>query len=72
MRKKVQGNGLVLQAVAGTYVVTLGWDITQESVKTGLLGFAIQRVDRLHERIFIFSIPWLCVAWSSVPRLGGC
>jgi hypothetical protein len=28
MRKKVQGNGLVLQAVAGTYVVTLGWDIT--------------------------------------------
>ena len=45
MRKKVQGNGLVLQAVAGTNVVTLGWDITQESVKTGLLGFAIQRVD---------------------------
>jgi hypothetical protein len=45
MRKKVQANGLVLQAVAGTYVVTLGWDITQESVKTGLLGFAIQRAD---------------------------
>ena len=45
MRRKVQGNGLVLQAVAGTYVVTLGWDITQESVKTGLLGFAIQRAD---------------------------
>ena len=41
MRKKVQGSGLALQAVTGTYVVTLGWDITQESVKTGLLGFAI-------------------------------
>jgi hypothetical protein len=45
MRKKVQGNGLILQAVAGTYVVTLGWDITQESIKTGLLGFAVQRAD---------------------------
>src|ERR1700726_4262692 len=30
--------------VAGTYVVTLGWDIEQQ-LKAGLLGFAIQRVD---------------------------
>lgn len=36
MRKQVRGNGLVLQAVAGTYVVTMGWDITKESVRTGL------------------------------------
>jgi phosphatidylserine/phosphatidylglycerophosphate/cardiolipin synthase-like enzyme len=45
MRKQVQGNGLVVQAVAGTYVVMLGWDIKTDSVKTGLLGFALQRVD---------------------------
>jgi hypothetical protein len=44
MRKQVRGNGLILQAVAGTYVVTLGWDIEQQ-LKAGLLGFAIQRVD---------------------------
>jgi phosphatidylserine/phosphatidylglycerophosphate/cardiolipin synthase-like enzyme len=45
MRQQVRGSGLILQAVAGTYVVTLGWDIEQESLKAGLLGFAIQRVD---------------------------
>lgn len=44
MRKQVRGNGLTLQAVAGTYVVTLGWDIEQQ-LKAGLLGFALQRVD---------------------------
>jgi phosphatidylserine/phosphatidylglycerophosphate/cardiolipin synthase-like enzyme len=45
MRQQVRGNGLILQAVAGTYVVTLGWDIEPESLKAGLLGFAVQRVD---------------------------
>ena len=45
MRQQVRGNGLILQAVAGTYVVTLGWDIEQENLKAGLLGFAVQRVD---------------------------
>jgi phosphatidylserine/phosphatidylglycerophosphate/cardiolipin synthase-like enzyme len=52
MRKQVHGNGLVLQAVAGTYVVTLGWDITQESVKAGLLGFAIQRIDHTENETY--------------------
>ena len=52
MRKQVKGNGLILQAVAGTYVVTLGWDISQESVKAGLLGFAIQRVDHTENETY--------------------
>jgi hypothetical protein len=37
---------LVLQAVAGTYVVLLGRDITDNNKKNGLLGFAIQRKDK--------------------------
>jgi len=45
MRQQVRGNGLILQATAGTYVVTLGWDIEQEGLKAGLLGFAVQRID---------------------------
>jgi phosphatidylserine/phosphatidylglycerophosphate/cardiolipin synthase-like enzyme len=45
MRKQVQGNDLIVHAVAGTYVVMLGWDITADNVKTGLLGFALQRID---------------------------
>jgi phosphatidylserine/phosphatidylglycerophosphate/cardiolipin synthase-like enzyme len=52
MRKQVQGNGLVVQAVAGTYVVMLGWDIKKESVKTGLLGFALQRVDHTENETY--------------------
>lgn len=52
MRKQVRGNGLILQAIAGTYVVTLGWDIEQASLKTGLLGFAIQRVDHTEGEAF--------------------
>ena len=45
MRKQVQGNGLVVHAVAGTYVVVLGWDIQTDSAKAGLLGIALQRAD---------------------------
>lgn len=54
MRQQQRANGLILQAVAGTYVVTLGWDITKESLKQGLLGFAIQREDKTEgETIFM-------------------
>lgn len=45
MRNKKTENGLALKAVAGTHVVLLGWDITDENLKSGLLGFAIQRRD---------------------------
>jgi phosphatidylserine/phosphatidylglycerophosphate/cardiolipin synthase-like enzyme len=52
MRNKVNGNGLVLQAIAGTYVVMLGWDIKDNSKKTGLLGFAIQRIDHTENETY--------------------
>lgn len=44
----VSANGLIVQAIAGTYVVLLGLDIASEQRK-GLLGFAIYRVDQIEE-----------------------
>jgi hypothetical protein len=52
MRNQVRKNGLVLNAVAGTYVVTFGWDILDAGVKNGLLGFAIQRIDRTENETY--------------------
>jgi phosphatidylserine/phosphatidylglycerophosphate/cardiolipin synthase-like enzyme len=52
MRKNVNGNGLVLQAIAGTYVVLLGWDIQDPAKKDGLLGFAIQRNDKTESETY--------------------
>lgn len=52
MRKKQQDHGLVAQAVAGTYVVLLGWDITDPAHEQGLLGFAIQRTDRTENETY--------------------
>ena len=52
MREQVRGNGLILQAIAGTYVVTLAWDILTNNIKNGLLGFAIQRVDHTENETY--------------------
>ena len=38
-------NGLTVQAIAGTFVVILGFDIALDKRK-GLLGFAVHRVDQ--------------------------
>ncbi len=46
MRAKQSKDGLIGQAIAGTYVVMLGWDLSQEQLKKGLLGFAILRADK--------------------------
>jgi hypothetical protein len=46
VRAKQSKNGLVGQAIAGTYVVLLGWDLSREELKKGLLGFAIRRADK--------------------------
>jgi hypothetical protein len=55
MRNQVRKNGLVLNAVAGTYVVTMGWDIEQPNLKTGLLGFALQRADHTENETFFMK-----------------
>jgi hypothetical protein len=46
MRYKASGGGLSGLAVAGTYVVTFGWDLADPALKAGLLGFAIRRTDK--------------------------
>ncbi|MDL2408501.1 phospholipase D-like domain-containing protein [Rhizobium calliandrae] len=51
MRARVEKNGLIAQAVAGTYVVLIGWDIKDQLIRQGLLGFAIQRTDHTENEI---------------------
>jgi phosphatidylserine/phosphatidylglycerophosphate/cardiolipin synthase-like enzyme len=46
MRAAAKQGGLVGLAVAGTYVVLLGWDLEDPGLKRGLLGFAIKREDK--------------------------
>ena len=43
--RNTSARGLTVQAVAGTYVVLLGFDLAPQD-RTGLLGFAIQRSDQ--------------------------
>lgn len=51
MRNKQEKNGVSVQAISGTYVVTLGMDVAPARRK-GLLGFAIRRED--HEEMETF------------------
>ena len=44
MRKQVSDDGITVNAVAGSYVVLLGWNI-EETKRLGLRGFAIRRTD---------------------------
>lgn len=44
MRKSKISNGLKVQAISGTYVVTLGFNLPKQKC-TGLLGFSIHRTD---------------------------
>jgi hypothetical protein len=52
MRAQKKANGLVAQAIAGTHVVYLGWDLMAEASQEGLLGFAIQRTDHTENGCF--------------------
>jgi phosphatidylserine/phosphatidylglycerophosphate/cardiolipin synthase-like enzyme len=45
MRKRVSKSGLTVNAVAGSYVVVLGLDVS-EAKRKGLRGFAIKRTDK--------------------------
>lgn len=44
MRKLIKSNGLTVSAIAGSYVVILGFDMIQDNCE-GLLGFSIHRFD---------------------------
>jgi len=51
MRRIQKNHGIQLQAIAGTYVVLLGWDMSQQDSK-GLLGFAIHRTDHTENEAY--------------------
>lgn len=48
MRKRKTENGLTVNAIAGTHVVTLGLDLASAQRK-GCLGFALQRTDHTED-----------------------
>ena len=52
MRTKKKLNGLAAQAIAGSHVVILGWDVTNKAKLKGLLGFAIQRTDHTENETY--------------------
>ena len=51
MRKRISKGGLTVNAVAGSYVVVLGLNIS-EARRKGLRGFAIQRTDPVDSETF--------------------
>ncbi len=63
MQKTAQGSTLILRAIGGLHVVTLGWDFVEgaDDKKNGLLGFAIERSEfdaggTVTERYFLRGI----------------
>jgi phosphatidylserine/phosphatidylglycerophosphate/cardiolipin synthase-like enzyme len=53
MRKRKISRGVTVNAIAGTHVVLLGFDLTKRA-RTGCLGFAIQREDHTEdERVWL-------------------
>ena len=65
MRQRASNNGLSVNAVAGSYVVILGLNIT-DAMRAGLRGFAIKRTD--HERQEEFWMSSTKVFESIVPH----
>lgn len=54
MRKRITADGLTVNAIAGTHVVVLGFDLPKARTK-GLLGFAIQREDHTEDERYWMS-----------------
>ncbi len=54
MRTSKTVNGLKVQAIAGTYVVILGFDLPESSCE-GLLGFSIHRTDHTEDERYYLS-----------------
>lgn len=51
MRESISNNGITALAVAGTYVVMIGWTVASE-LETDLLGFAIRRTDKTENETY--------------------
>jgi phosphatidylserine/phosphatidylglycerophosphate/cardiolipin synthase-like enzyme len=50
-RKRRSANGIDLQAIAGSHVVLLGWDMSRK-VSRGVLGFAVHRTDHTENEAY--------------------
>ncbi len=51
MRRRVSNDGIAVNAVAGAYVVLLGWTI-EEIMRPGLRGFAVKRTDPVEQESY--------------------
>jgi phosphatidylserine/phosphatidylglycerophosphate/cardiolipin synthase-like enzyme len=51
MRTRSKQDGIQVQAIAGTHVVLLGWDMSRQD-STGVLGFAVHRTDHTENEAY--------------------
>jgi hypothetical protein len=70
MRKRKGSNGLTVNAVAGSYVVVLGLNIT-DAMRDGLRGFAIQRTDHTEDETYWMSGTKVFESVEPHPASGG-
>jgi hypothetical protein len=70
MRKRKGSNGLTVNAVAGSYVVVLGLNIT-DAMRNGLRGFAIQRTDHTENETYWMSGTKVFESVEPHPASGG-
>ena len=68
MRVRKMAGGVSVHAIAGTYVVMLGMD-AEEGAKDGLLGFAIERIDKTeNEQYWLTGMRTFKSVYPNPPR----
>jgi phosphatidylserine/phosphatidylglycerophosphate/cardiolipin synthase-like enzyme len=70
MRKRVSKNGLTVNAIAGSYVVILGLDIS-DAKRRGLRGFAVKRTDHTEDESYWMSGMKTFQSVEPHPQAGG-
>jgi len=70
MRERQTSNGLTVNAVAGSYVVVLGLNIT-DAMRNGLRGFAIRRTDHTENESYWMSGTKVFESLEPHPAPGG-
>jgi phosphatidylserine/phosphatidylglycerophosphate/cardiolipin synthase-like enzyme len=70
MRNRKTNDGLTVNAVAGSYVVILGLDITN-AMRKGLRGFAIKRTDKAEKETYWMSGTKVFESLEPHPAQGG-
>jgi hypothetical protein len=78
MRQKKSHDGLTAMAIAGSYVVLVGWDLSAKTIKDEkILGFSLQRLRHSDgERIWMPGMKTFeavdpnCASSSSTAQIG--